>query len=732
MEATLPYILVGLMQDIHEKLDLPVMELPSKATNHPQFEMASELMEKSWNSTLEATCGSLNQGDRLLAGMAGAGKLHFAGLDDSGAEDEGSKQRSSDVWRKKKNVKEAASVILTSLALLFSTDLLEPGNGMYPQPKEVPNELLREWQATCKAVHQAIAHVLSGISCSRMEKQDILAFFHSTAQAIQLLSLESISQSFPDLSAEFLNSLCFCILTYCKGLHSEFRSVPSHSVHSMNSFVKTVGDCVTVAYQFFSKAFGTYSEVYCVAESSLHPSCQPNTADSTNSKCLPVQLTTASSSLAKVMSLLWNDVQMCNASVRKFLVKKCSSELQKREQKLLCTKLVDSIGMAKHNFCVAFSDTGIFPPRFSQQLLPNVSPSLGDPITSKQSNGALVSRYSPNSSTTEADLCKLYNRLARYDLIGVMEHARTFIDTYSESDTSVVATGTYNHLPVDLFSRSSKTDSSLAVLSSLARFMIAFFCNHRLLVPSSLNPFVLPPPDCLRHVPVSSYQELDRSLVTKAATVAVLEEKWNPSHALGLLLVCGLWQEACQFLCSLGEWKKSFMLASVCFHHCFALEQRLSSVVPVGLCLSLKSFACQIASERLLGILSLLLPSALVHLATETSSQAHRLAVPSTVEPEGIRRRELLHSIASVLYTCSCAEFDSVLLAVAGALHASLCEACRELALVVSPSFYLPAPPLYCPQPSATPEVGCRVCVCVCVYICVCVCHVFVCVNAYT
>ena len=71
---------------------------------------------------------------------------------------------------------------------------------------------------------------------------------------------------------------------------------------------------------------------------------------------------------------------------------------------------------------------------------------------------------------------------------------------------------------------------------------------------------------------------------------------------LELLLLCGLWDESCEFVSSLGDWRKGFVLASVYSHHCKKMNKICSTesqVNPAKL-VALENFASQQAVENIL------------------------------------------------------------------------------------------------------------------------------------
>ena len=92
----------------------------------------------------------------------------------------------------------------------------------------------------------------------------------------------------------------------------------------------------------------------------------------------------------------------------------------------------------------------------------------------------------------------------------------------------------------------------LTVTQCLAKLMCCYFTNRPLYVPS-LSSIGCSTSD--------NYIELDRSELAKAITEQDLQLLWCPEHALKLLLLSGLWEEAVEFPLQLGDWKKAFLLS---------------------------------------------------------------------------------------------------------------------------------------------------------------------------
>ena len=270
-----------------------------------------------------------------------------------------------------------------------------------------------------------------------------------------------------------------------------------------------------------------------------------------------------------------------------------------------------------------------------------------------------------------------------------------------------------------------ESENGLAVVTSLARFMVAFFCNRPLLVAPATNPSIIPP--AFSQVPLtgSRYLELDRSAITKSVRQQCLTDEWTVDHTLEMLILSGLWEEACDLISSLGDWKKSFLLASTYLTHARMLAETTGSLQAES-CRNLEMISHHLAVDNVMSLLVLPHDSASPHPSSLGISQpARHSETPKRPKRRAMKRRvprthctdpciegtqphsvEVLGAISGTLRACAWVELDSVLLDTVSSLIGKLTETCKQLSLEVPTLVYLPAPPLYCPQPSITQEVG--------------------------
>ncbi|KAA0704314.1 Protein JBTS17 [Triplophysa tibetana] len=223
-------------------------------------------------------------------------------------------------------------------------------------------------------------------------------------------------------------------------------------------------------------------------------------------------------------------------------------------------------------------------------------------------------------------------------------------------------------------------EAALAVVQSLARFMAAYFTNRPLCILPPHSVEVLPalhlPHDAGRRV-----VELSQSRVVDGLRSQHLSDVWTVDYALELLLLGGLLPEAAWMAQHLGDWKMAATLS-----------------------LAYSSYCSDPLDMSRLRWRELHLPTQL-HPAVIFQTQLEML-LGRAVESEGndntacVEDVELLQvSVQEILKASVMAEVD-VFSQPLKRLLESAKERAASLPVLLPAAFYLPAPPLYCPQPS--------------------------------
>ncbi|XP_069819652.1 ciliogenesis and planar polarity effector 1 [Dendropsophus ebraccatus] len=235
-------------------------------------------------------------------------------------------------------------------------------------------------------------------------------------------------------------------------------------------------------------------------------------------------------------------------------------------------------------------------------------------------------------------------------------------------------------------------DAALAVIRSMGRFMTAYFTNQLLYVFPPHNVCVLAPlhasTDKLpRVVP------LQRSIVAGVVRDQNLSSVWTVEYTLDLLLVGGLIPEAAWLADKLGDWKMSVsMSVAYNLHRSGTAEERKGEFPAMPLCLS----PAHIFQERLQSFLGH--PP-----ATDATDGVHTQPKKFTDPIEEEDADLLFSSVQEMLKAAVMADAEIL----TDTLH-RLMESAKELggkfSGLVPDRLYLPAPPLYCPQPTSVSE----------------------------
>jgi len=264
--------------------------------------------------------------------------------------------------------------------------------------------------------------------------------------------------------------------------------------------------------------------------------------------------------------------------------------------------------------------------------------------------------FTEPASSDVTTMCLLCHRLSQYNVKGAIDLAHSFI---------VNRHGITKHDEgVNVYIASL---SGLAVVQCLAKLMCSYFLNKPLLIPflSSIGTSA-----------GSRQQQLDRMKVTRAITEQDLSLLWHPDHALKLLLLSGLWQEAIQLPLLLGDWKKTFLL-SVVFGE---IQCYFETYLPAKL------------DENLEHRLMFDHINSLLHSSTVKAS---------------LHSNEMLTEVTSMIHTAALCNIDTVLVQLCYKCLEDIVDAVHNMDMFVPQGVHLPSPPIYCPQPSVDDCVSC-------------------------
>uniref|UniRef100_A0A8C3VS06 Ciliosis and planar polarity effector complex subunit 1 n=1 Tax=Catagonus wagneri TaxID=51154 RepID=A0A8C3VS06_9CETA len=241
---------------------------------------------------------------------------------------------------------------------------------------------------------------------------------------------------------------------------------------------------------------------------------------------------------------------------------------------------------------------------------------------------------------------------------------------------------------------SVRPGAAVRVIQSMARFMGAYFTNRPLCILPPHNVNVLPPLH-MKTEPSFRLIPLQHSKVASVVREQNLSNMWTVEYALELLFIGGLVPEAVWLAHKLGDWKMSVSIG-VAFQlfckHCsnFTRSKRK------GLTLPLNMTPAHIFQEKLQCFLG---RPASLEAKNEMGSKYKQFTDPIEEEDADL----LFGSVQEVLKAAVMADAD-ILSETLQLLLNSAKDFSKRLWGLVPAGLYLPAPPLYCPQPAILSE----------------------------
>ena len=624
-------------------------------------EMLNELALNETGVDFDSTLASTFTGAGLLMSLD-AGAIRFAGVD---SDLEGTQASLfSHSIQQKRNTEQSIAQLLTAWGLILTCSPLEPSNGCLPcsepfTPSEVKN-LRSQFQSLGSAVVDSIA----SLSHPQLQLRSVVDGRELFLTALDLVPFDSLMQSSLQLVASLVNAVVMVPLRECLEIHEKFQSSKQRKkkLQSMREFVGDVFHSVVSISELLYHTLSVIDFTYGKPSSSTLPAVHPPLSELHIKPCLAPLL----SFLPDVLRLFWNDLKSCAVAAETILASSTqSSRFHNREICLLFENLVSSLRQAIGAIQSAMV--------LKEQLLPTVAIAThGNTITSE-----------PSGRAFSALVCKL----EKYELRGSLEMAHSYLkpsvpqQDLSQSLRLSALTNSDNFLDSPqstIFEVTSK--EGLLVIGCLARLMAAFFTNQRLLIPTSSKAVSTPAESAATVEPnTTRCIELDRCRLSAAVGERSVSECWTVDHAVELLLLCGLWEEACQFVWRLGDWKKAVLLASAYVQH-----SRSVSGDSTPRSESLEKLSCRLVEE---GVASL-------------------LGVKSGTAQFEPHSKEVKRAISNTLYVCALTKLDSVLVNTVTTAVSQLTSSCRRLPPEVPCHVYLPAPPLFCPQPTPSTEVS--------------------------
>ncbi|KAM3940810.1 ciliogenesis and planar polarity effector 1 isoform 2-T2 [Leptodactylus fuscus] len=234
-------------------------------------------------------------------------------------------------------------------------------------------------------------------------------------------------------------------------------------------------------------------------------------------------------------------------------------------------------------------------------------------------------------------------------------------------------------------------DAALAVIRSMGRFMAAYFTNHLLYVFPPHNVCVLAP------LPAST-EKLPRVVPLQHGVVAAvvrdqnLSSVWTVEYTLDLLLVSGLISEAAWLANKLGDWKMSVSM-SVAYN----LQRSSSRHAEDG-----EKGEFPVLSPA--HVFQEKLQSFLGHPPNSEAVDTGHTEPKQFTDPIEEEDADVLFSSVQEMLKAAVMADAEILTETLHQLTEAAKELGRKLSGLVPERLYLPAPPLYCPQPTSVSE----------------------------
>ncbi|XP_048256398.1 uncharacterized protein LOC124134597 [Haliotis rufescens] len=236
------------------------------------------------------------------------------------------------------------------------------------------------------------------------------------------------------------------------------------------------------------------------------------------------------------------------------------------------------------------------------------------------------------------------------------------------------------------------------LVQTMARFMAAYFSNQTVYVFPPHNPQPLPAIHFEAAVVNNRIIPQYHEDITGVIRQHKLGSVWTVERTLEYLLLSGLACEATWFADKMGDWKAAFLMAVGCVQHHFTApkvyeKKRKPLTLP-------DSLLPGNILQRKLGML-------LGETSSEALSKSRQLTQDYIAIDEDTNMKVLTKTLEDILTGAMVGRVD-VLPGLLKTLVEKLKTVVSELPPLVPKDFYLPAPPLYCPQPSATSQESVR------------------------
>lgn len=613
----------------------------------------------------------------------------------------------------------ALSYLQAATGLLLSCDPLVPCRGTLPSSKSPDleqveaNKLELHRQATLlvSAISKILsqASLLSAFSSSSVSPEIVGLSHDFIASLLKLITLDVIYQAHARLSLSLANAVFISFLSGLAERHCSFERL-NHDKHTIVSLLE-YSDVVAKGMHDFSNLLEDMVHIL-LSTYNVHPSIfgkvskTPPHALQLSSNCVLYLSSTLKTAL-KLIATLWKDMKLCRklSSSAKYSPSKHHGLHLSRES------MVHNLSNSTKNA----SGTLKALQNYIRLLLQSYTHQVSSPSSSKvrnQNNGKPIT-YSPTISDKRK---KLLENLLRYDLHAAMELVCGCLMEYVEEEEEgrkkdgvtgssrvTVSPSLSEDRVTDILSSSSlwsqggPTSSKLVrvrfnadqlLVGTLGDLMASYFTNRKLLISLSSSDPCSP----------SRQAELSRAKVVEHLKDGDIWEFWTVERTLSFLLLSDKWKKACNFVLELGQWRKAFVLSAIysLYHKLLLLELKDSEDTCHSYFFDLSH---HLALSHILKVLGI------VFKKQEREKFWKRDLDRAESSESNISLRASETFLYETFRVCVMVRMEDVVMSTADHCLNELVEACASLSTMVPTGLYLPAPPLYCTQPTITEEV---------------------------
>ena len=754
----LSQLAAGLVLDSRKKLNLSPSSVRPIHDKESSFALKSSLnlggdvhdFAATLTTDLDATCLDDTLGSTLLSSVAGrdglfgsleAGAVQFAGMDSDLELTQSFRTTASNV--KKRSIDVAMLQLRAALGQLLSCGKLEPGNGIYPQLRPLKHSEVEKIQIDIQQAHRLLVSTFltlmeTSIVASQTENLvssgganasgHLETLFHELfGDILGLAPLDSFNQSHLELVTALINGGLLIMLRSSMQKHKEFASLTQSqpTIQLLKKFADSVCEDISIVSELLDSAVSVLNTTYGMrplpgaADSAFHaPPLHPSSSKRphrnrrrhlSSSDNMASRLSISLTTMLELLGAFWRDIQTCGDMANETISGITSNSpqhnrLQLRELGVLYKGLASSLQAAMTVLKASHAQI--------RQLI-QAGKRKGAELQLEASSCEQSQDGNPITLSTNENLLLLLSKLEEYDLKCALEliHSDDILVHSTSFSIPADAGFSLNASTATLSSTISHTHLSLAspsaqpVVACLARVMMAFFSNQKLLISPAAIASTMTGSTVQGDGRTKRLIELKRSEIVRAIREQELSKVWTADCALELALLGGLWEEAAKFVANLGEWKKAILLSLAYTKHAKLLREKVIAEEPNPYLESITNFAHRLALDSIIDRLGLEIGGGdgneIVPLWCYGKG---RPSYTSTCSPHHCTE-ESFQSIVGTLQVCAAGEMDSVLAKLITSLTGAVTARSQQLPLTVHSSVYLPAPPLYCPQPTIPEEV---------------------------